>query len=166
LSGQTEYSGDEKIPYFGNMKLFTLILLLFFGTQLMAQDEVAPLPEPPSEINQAPDSTGQETYAFAEEMPQFPGGQAEFNKYLQMNVHYPDSAKKYGREGTVYIYFEVAKDGRIESVFCKRGVAGAPELTLEAIRVIQGMPNWTPGYMNGKAVRVSMTVPIRFVLSD
>jgi hypothetical protein len=38
------------------------------------------------------------------------------------------------------------------------------ELDAEALRVINSMPNWTPGKQNGVAVRVKYTVPITFRL--
>src|SRR3989338_5297603 len=70
------------------------------------------------------------------QMPEFPGGQEAFHTYLQENIVYPDSAKKYGREGTVYVYFEVGKDGSISNVKTRKGVPTAPELSIEAERVI------------------------------
>lgn len=151
------------------MMRFLLLLSVLFCVKLFAQAPPPPPPPPsPPGVKQAPDSVNSgedESLAFAEEMPEFPGGQAEFQKYLATNIHYPDSAKKYGREGTVYIYFEVSKDGSIGNVICKRGVPGAPELAEEAIRVIAEMPNWTPGKVNGRPVKVAMTVPVRFRLN-
>jgi protein TonB len=72
--------------------------------------------------------------------------------------------KEQGKDGTVYIYFEVAKDGTIGNVKTQKGVAGAPGLGKEAERVIRAMPPWTPGKMNGRSVKVGMTVPVRFTL--
>lgn len=146
------------------MRLISLIILLLLNFCLIAQEPPPPPPPPGVKVTTTNVSDTNAVHPFAEKMPQFPGGQAEFTKYLQMNIHYPDSAKKYGREGTVYVYFVVNKDGRISDVKCMRGVGGAPELTEEAIRVIQAMPQWEPGRMNGKAVNVGMTVPIRFQL--
>ena len=39
-----------------------------------------------------------------------------------------------------------------------------PALDTEALRVINGMPNWTPGRQNGKVVNVKYTIPISFRL--
>jgi protein TonB len=39
-----------------------------------------------------------------------------------------------------------------------------PSLDKEALRVVKNMPKWKPGKQRGKAVRVSYTVPINFVL--
>jgi len=46
---------------------------------------------------------------FAEEMPQFPGGDPEMMKYLSNNIKYPALAVDNGVEGTVIITFIVNK---------------------------------------------------------
>jgi len=39
-----------------------------------------------------------------------------------------------------------------------------PALDLEALRVVNSMPEWQPGYNRGNPVNVSYTVPINFAL--
>lgn len=101
---------------------------------------------------------------FAEEMPQFVGGEGSFQQYLIENVRYPKRARDNKKQGTVYIYFVVEKDGSVTNVYCVKGVPDAPELEEEAMQVFRSMPNWEPGKMKGKPVRVSMTSPVKFVL--
>lgn len=110
------------------------------------------------------DTTDEEVLAFAEEMPEFKGGEGAFQAYLQNNMRYPQAEKEMGKEGTVYVYFEVGKDGTIGNVSTKKGVAGAPGLSKEAERLIRSMPLWSPGSMNGRPVKVSKTVPVKFIL--
>jgi len=142
------------------MRYIVLLLMLLGAESAVSQTQTPqPVAQPDSVVPKS-----ETPLSFAEEMPTFPGGQGAFQKYLQTNLQYPDSAKKYGREGTVYIYFEIAKDGSVENVQCKKGVEGAPELAEEAVRVISAMPNWVPGRMNRKAVKVSMTIPVKFTL--
>lgn len=141
--------------------ILTLVLVIVFGS-LTAQNTVGG-----SSGDTA--TTGSEKsdppiLTFAEEMPTFPGGSGAFEMYLQNNIRYPDSARFAGKEGTVYVSFDVLKDGKIDSVKLVRGVPGAPELGTEAVRVISGMPDWIPGKMNGKAVRIRITIPISFRL--
>lgn len=112
------------------------------------------------------DTAKHETLAYAEQLPSFPGGEDAFKKYLRDSIKYPESAKRKGKEGTSYVAFTVTKTGDIESVEIAKGIPGAPELDAEAVRVIQAMPKWTPGIMNGKPVKVKVTVPIRFTLGD
>jgi periplasmic protein TonB len=103
-------------------------------------------------------------FTYAEVMPQFEGGEVAFFQYMQANIQYPVSAMKNKKQGTVYISFIVENDGSISNVEEVRGVAGVPELTAEAIRVISEMPKWKPGEMNGKKVRVWITKPVKFIL--
>ena len=97
---------------------------------------------------------------YAEVMPDFPG----FMDYLIHNIRYPIIDKENGKQGTVYISFVVEKDGTITNVTPAKEVKGAPGLTKEAMSVISQMPNWSPGLMNGRPVRVEMKQPVCFVL--
>jgi outer membrane biosynthesis protein TonB len=39
-----------------------------------------------------------------------------------------------------------------------------PSLDQEALRVVNSLPEWKPGYQRGEAVNVSYTVPFNFAL--
>jgi protein TonB len=36
----------------------------------------------------------------------------------------------------------------------------------EALRVVSGMPRWTPGMQKGKPVRVQFNLPIKFTIEN
>ena len=93
----------------------------------------------------------------------FPGGEFKMVEYLRDNLKYPESAKKKGIEGKVYIQFVVEKDGSIADVKVMRGVC--EELDAEAVRVIKAMPKWKPGEQEGKPVRTTMMLPINFKIN-
>ncbi len=101
-------------------------------------------------------------FFIVEEMPEFPGGELELRKYIAQSVKYPVIAQENGIQGRVYVQFVVNTKGEVEQVKIARGVD--PNLDKEAIRVVQSMPKWKPGKQRGKAVKVSYTVPINFVL--
>ncbi|WP_068472120.1 energy transducer TonB [Saccharicrinis aurantiacus] len=101
-------------------------------------------------------------FFIVEEMPEFPGGDLELRKYIAQSVKYPVIAQENGIQGRVYVQFVVSTKGAVEQVKVARGVD--PNLDKEAIRVVQSMPKWKPGKQRGKAVKVSYTVPINFVL--
>jgi protein TonB len=101
---------------------------------------------------------------FAEQMPQFPGGEEAFKAYLTANLRYPEMEREQGIEGTVYLSIIVEPNGAVTNVTVLRGVNGGPGLTREAIRLLKAMPTWTPGRTNGKAMRVKMNVPVKFRL--
>ncbi len=101
-------------------------------------------------------------FFIVEDMPEFPGGEEALRKYIAQSVKYPVIAQENGIQGRVYVSFVVNTKGKVTDVKIARGVD--PNLDKEAIRVVQAMPAWKPGKQRGKAVKVSYTVPINFVL--
>ncbi|MCC6401518.1 MAG: TonB family protein [Flavobacteriales bacterium] len=124
-------------------------------TQEGEKGEDAPPPPPPVE---------EEVMMFAavEEKPTFPGGEAEFYKYLGKNVKYPQMEAEQGIEGRVFVEFVVDKDGSITEVRTVRGVSAG--LDKEATRVMKASPKWSPGKQNGRPVKVRYVIPINFDL--
>ncbi|MDR2498710.1 MAG: energy transducer TonB [Tannerellaceae bacterium] len=109
------------------------------------------------------EEASQEIFAVVEEMPQFPGGDAELFRFLRDNIQYPWPAISQGISGRVTVGFVVNSDGSIVDATVLRGVD--PALDKEALRVVSSMPKWTPGKQRGKPVRVKYTVPVSFKLS-
>ena len=97
-----------------------------------------------------------------ETMPYFPGGQELLLKYLADNIKYPASAVKAKKQGRVIVTFIVQKDGSVTHAKIAKSVD--PELDAEALRIVKGMPKWTPGTQNGKPVNVKYTLPVNFSL--
>ena len=117
-----------------------------------------------AEMNQEKEvATSDQVYKVVETMPEFPGGTSELYKYLGENIKYPESAKKEGIQGRVFISFVVNKDGSISDVKKLRGVS--EELDKEAMRVIKNMPKWKPGEQRGEKVKVEYALPINFKLN-
>lgn len=104
-----------------------------------------------------------EVYGAVDVMPEYFGGVNAMFDFIQKNVNYPESAKKKGIEGRVFVQFVVEKDGSLSSFQVLRGVND--ELNDEAIRVLKMMPKWKPGMKDGKPVRVQYTMPFKFQLT-
>lgn len=102
--------------------------------------------------------------SIADKMPEFPGGMRKLMEYLANNVKYPVSAQEKNIQGRVIVTFIVEKDGSIVSPKVLYGID--PSLDSEAVRVISGMPKWTPGKNKGEAVSVKYTLPVTFRLSE
>jgi TonB family protein len=83
-------------------------------------------------------------------------------EYLSKSIKYPKEAAEAQKEGRVIATFIVNKDGSISDARVVKSVD--PALDAEALRVINGMPNWKPGKQNGKVVNVKYTIPINFRL--
>ncbi len=103
-------------------------------------------------------------YFNVEELPEFQGDNkgGKFKKYIMENLKYPEEAAEKGISGKVFIMFIVKSDGTVGHVKVARGAD--PLLDAEAIRVIESSPKWKPGKEKGKAVNMSYTFPINFVL--
>ncbi|MCC6939143.1 MAG: energy transducer TonB [Flavobacteriales bacterium] len=101
-------------------------------------------------------------FTIVEEMPAFPGGEAELFKYLSKAVKYPQMAQDAMISGVVYMTFVVDENGKVRDPKVLRGIGGGCDQ--EAIRVVKAMPEWEPGKQRGKPVRVQYNLPIRFTL--
>ena len=103
-------------------------------------------------------------FDVVEEMPQFPGGMQALMEFLSKTIRYPKEAFEANKQGRVIANFVIETDGSISEAKVVKSVD--PSLDEEALRVINAMPNWTPGKQSGKVVRVKYTVPINFRLDD
>lgn len=134
--------------------MFTLMLGIgyAFGQDVPSTNEVS-----------AVDTIAQEndTAADMDRMPEFPGGQRALFQYLSMNVNYPENARAMGFEGRAICTFLVMEDGSITDITLEKS-SGYRSLDKEALRLIKGMPNWTPGMVQGKVIPIRMTVPVNF----
>ena len=109
--------------------------------------------------------TDEEIYAGkvdVQTLPQFPGGDEAFMKYIEENLVYPEKAKEDSITGKVLVGFVVEADGSITNVEVIRSANKI--LDEEAIRVVKSMPKWIPGMQFDKPVRTSYNLPITFKL--
>lgn len=113
-------------------------------------------------VDEKPKEEETKVFDVVEQMPSFPGGDAELMKYLSSHIKYPVVAEENGIQGRVIATFVVERDGSISDVKVIKSVD--PSLDKEAIRVLKSMPKWIPGRQNGSAVRVKYTVPVTFRL--
>lgn len=121
------------------------------------EEYVAPVMEQEEESEEE-----RQIFMVVESMPEFPGGEAALYKYLAENIKYPQMAKESGIQGRVFVTFVVERDGRVTDVRVLRGIGGGCDE--EAIRVVKGMPKWSPGKQRGKPVRVQYNLPVKFTL--
>lgn len=96
------------------------------------------------------------------EQPGFPGGEAEMFRYIVDNMVYPEDAIDADIEGRVFVSFVVNKKGKVTDVEIERGFH--PLLDKEARRIVESMPDWTPGEQMGKKVSSRFMLPINFQL--
>lgn len=104
----------------------------------------------------------EEVFSHVEQMPKFPGGDAELYKFISNNLNYPAMAIENNVQGRVVVQFVVTKDGSIGNVKVVRSVDR--DLDNEAIRVCKKLPKFIPGKQNGQPVNVWYTLPVTFKL--
>ena len=107
-------------------------------------------------------TNSEEVFKVTEELPQYPGGNAELMKYLAKNIRYPKGAQEQGIQGRVIVQFTVQKDGSITD--SKVVKPAHTLLDAEALRVVDAMPKWIPAKQRGKEVACYFTIPVMFRL--
>lgn len=101
-------------------------------------------------------------YSNVQVMPEFPGGQDALSNYVNNHVEYPQQAIDDNTTGIVKISFVVDENGKITDAHIINGVKAGSGLDQEALRVVNGMPAWTPGKVKGKNVKTRLELPINF----
>ena len=102
------------------------------------------------------------TYVVTEQSAEYKGGFEGFYQNIGKTIKYPTAAKRAGVEGKVFVEFIIEKNGTVSHLNVLKGIgAGCDE---ETLRVIALQKQWTPGRVNGKAVRQKMVLPINFKL--
>ncbi len=108
----------------------------------------------------------QKIYDFTslEKQPVYPGGIANFYKFLSNEIKYPEIAVKNKTEGKVFASFIVEIDGKLTDVRITRGLS--KETDAEAKRVLEKSPKWEPGIASGQPVRVRYNINVNFNLNN
>ena len=106
----------------------------------------------------------EQVYDYVEQMPQYPGGDNEFLKFVQSNLTYPMIAQEQGISGTVRLRFVVEKDGSIGEIKVDRSLDR--NCDNEAMKAVRKSQKWIPGKQNGRAVAVWYSIPVRFELQN
>jgi TonB family protein len=93
--------------------------------------------------------------------PEFEGGEKALRDFINENLRWAN--REICLEGKVYVGFIITKEGDLTDIKVRKGIH--PAFDEEAIRVIK-LTNgkWKAGRLNGKAVDVNYTIPIKFKL--
>ena len=109
-------------------------------------------------------TSNREVFVSVEQIPEYPGGMDELMKFLAQNIRYPEEAMKNNIQGRVIVKFIVTDDGSVVDPTIVKGVDQS--LDQEALRVVNSMPKWKPGTVNGKPVSCYFTLPVNFRLQE
>lgn len=111
---------------------------------------------------QVPNVDTDKYYTKVDQVPEFIGGKDSLLSFLAKNIRYPKEARKKGIQGKVYIRFVVERDGSISDVVATQ--SPVKSLEEESVKVVELMPKWKPGMINGVAVRSYYMLPITYKL--
>ena len=116
------------------------------------------------DLSYVPISESGEELSFncIEALPVFPGGFDSLASYYNRNLKYPETAINDNIQGKVIVQFIIDEDGYIIEPNIVRSVESS--LDNEALRLIKMLPQWKPGTLKGKAIKVKYTVPVAFKL--
>jgi periplasmic protein TonB len=96
-------------------------------------------------------------------LPEFPGCDEAWLRYLQRMLRVPDELES-GDRKTVRVKFVVNADGAVTDAEIIQSAGTA--FDKEVLRVINRMPKWKPGKQRGKPVAVYFTQPVTFASEE
>lgn len=100
-------------------------------------------------------------YERVEQMPSFPGGEAEMQKFICNNLKYPLIPDDNSMENfSTSVRFVVTKTGEIKDIVPTRDKYKGRILTDTLTQIIKRMPRWNPAIHEGKKVNVYFTLPL------
>ena len=103
-------------------------------------------------------------YKVVDHLPEFPGGDRSLISFLNNNIEYPASSFENHIEGVVIVAFNVNEDGRVSDFKIRKGVSR--DLNAEALRIVKMFPRLRPARLDETNVRVTMSVSIKFRISN
>ncbi|TGE24286.1 TonB family protein [Hymenobacter aquaticus] len=92
--------------------------------------------------------------------PEYPGGLQLLLTRIQTSVNYPEQQIQEGIEGKVRVDFVIDKTGAVRNARIQKSLS--EPLDAEALRVVNSLPDWTPGRLDGEPVEVLFTLPVTF----
>ncbi len=93
----------------------------------------------------------------------FVGGEKAMYAFLGKHITYPQSAKRLGKTGKIFVEFVIDKEGNVGST----KILGKPfdeACAREALSAVNKMPQWIPGEQFGRKVKVRFRIPVFFTL--
>jgi len=110
-----------------------------------------------------PAAQKKDTIKYSDEKEsEYPGNTAQWLRYLNKHLQYPERAVTGKVEGEVKVLFIVDKDGAIDSPYIGKSVEYS--LDEESLRIVRTSGKWVPGFQNGKNVKTYKIQPINFRL--
>ena len=134
-------------------------------TENLSEASGSEVPPPDSAVGSGEEPMAAETLPIipieqVDELPQFPGGNAELMKWLDQHIPYPKVCQNAGISGELHLSFMIDSDGTVINPQITKTLH--PVLERIVLNAMRSMPKWSPGKVNGIPVLVCVTVPVYF----
>ncbi len=150
--------------------LYTFLGCVFISVCSMAQDlaeqqmqlqdksTALQVTEPVKALEESEDNS---LYVMAEVMPEYPGGIDSMKLFIDKQIDYTTISKTAQTNERVLIEFVVEKNGELSNVAILLS-SGNKAFDNEVLRIVEKMPLWQAGIMEGKSIRTKLIVPVYF----
>lgn len=102
----------------------------------------------------------EDEFTIVESHPYFEGGMKNLIFFLGKHLFYPEEARLNKVNGSVNVAFTIMPDGTLSKIKAVNKLGfGCDEAAEYAV---SKLPDWEPGYQNGRAVSVRMALPVAF----
>ena len=116
--------------------------------------------KPENQFGAIPSSLRDTIIDKVEQMPTFRGGEKGLQKHVKNNVNKSAKKPKITASGLVVVQFVVDEQGKVGDIQVVKSLS--PEADVEAVRIVEMMPDFTPALRNGEPVAFRYTLPVRF----
>lgn len=148
---------------------FKIIIFLSLSFLNCQAKEKAPAPAFSSQlIELKSNNDSSKVYLIVDEMPRFSGCEKEENpkncsdrmllNYFYKHLQIKPINRNEDLEYKIVVRFIVEKDGSISNIHFIKGLKTAQKSNVK--KLIQNMPQWIPGKLNGEIKRVQLTLPL------
>lgn len=97
-------------------------------------------------------------------MPEYPGGNNEMMKFIAKNMNYSKCNSSIAGCHKLYLSLIVSESGKIKETKVLKGIDGCPDANIEALRVLNLMPNWKPALKDGNPIDCKINLPMYIIL--
>jgi len=138
-------------------------IFLIFLFPILGFAQADTILDPFENIDCVPYDTTVVPYESLDVQPQFPGGEAEMMMFISQNVVYPEDLTERGHyQSLFYMKFIIEVDGTLSNKGCFN--CHEPEFKEMVMFLLDKMPRWEAGELNGKKVRTEFTLPLQVCL--
>ncbi len=120
------------------------------------------------DLGKEPEPEPEEILRFPDKMPTFrcikdqKKAEDELMAFVKRRIQYPQLAIDNGITGKVFVQFVVDRNGSVKNIEVLKGIGYGCDK--EVIRVLKTLPEWCPGYHQGKYRDTYFTMPVHFKL--